>query len=111
MNLPSVLLGDLAPIGDVRSLKNSRCFVILTLPNPAVGLAPQDEIAVFPGINDGAVLHHQDSICPEDRRWAMGNYDQSAGPAKVFQPTEKASCGRSIERACDLVHNENSWLL
>jgi hypothetical protein len=66
---------------------------------------------VFPGINDDAALHHQDSICPEDRRWAMGNYDQSSGPAKVFESVEKGGRGGRIEGACDLVHNENSWLL
>ena len=62
-------------------------------------------------IDDSAVLHHQDSICPEDRRWSMGNYDQSSGPAKVFQSMEKGGRGWRIEGACDLVHNENSWLL
>src|ERR1700728_842789 len=41
----------------------------------------------------------------------MGNYDQSSGPAKVFQSMEKGDRGRRIEGACDLVHNENSWLL
>src|ERR1700728_1780042 len=41
----------------------------------------------------------------------MGNYDQSSGPAKVFQSMEKGGRGWRIEGACDLVHNENSWLL
>ena len=112
MNLPSVLaLRYWAPIGDVRSIENGGCFVILGLPNPAVGLASQDKVGMSSGIDDGAVLHHQDSICPEDRRWSMGNYDQSSGPAKVFQSMEKGGRGWPIERACDLVHNENSWLL
>ena len=62
-------------------------------------------------IDDGALLHHQDSICPEDCRWSMGNYDQSSGPAKVFQSMQKGGRGWRIEGACDLVHNENSWLL
>ena len=41
----------------------------------------------------------------------MGNYDQRSGPAKVFQSMKKRGRGWRIEGACDLVHNENSWLL
>jgi hypothetical protein len=96
---------------EVPSIENGCCFAILRLPNPAVALAPQDEVGVFSGIDDGAILDHEDSICPEDRRWAMGNYNQSSGPAKAFQAMEKGSGGWSIEGACDLIHNKNSWLL
>jgi hypothetical protein len=62
---------------------------------------------VFPRIDNCTVLNHEDSICPEDRRWAMGNYDQSSGLAKVFQSMEKRSRGGSIERASDLVQAGN----
>ena len=62
-------------------------------------------------IDDGPVLHNQDSICPEDRRWTMGNYNQRPRLAKVFQSVKKGGRGWRIEGACDLVHNENSWLL
>jgi hypothetical protein len=38
-------------------------------------MAPPDEIAVFAGIDNGAVLNHQDAIRPKDGRWAVGHYD------------------------------------
>src|ERR1700734_576384 len=112
MNLPSVLeLRYWAPIGRYPFNRNWGCFVILRLPNPAVGLASQDKVGMSSRIDDSAILNHQDSICPEDRRRSMGNHDQSSGLAKVFQSMEKGGRGWRVKGACDLVHNENSWLL
>src|SRR5579864_4459851 len=85
--------------GDLLSIKNGGCFVIFGLPNPAVGPASQDKVGMSSRIDDGAVLHNQDSICPEDRRWSMGNYDQGSGPAKVFQSVKKGGRGWCIEGA------------
>ena len=63
------------------------------------------------GIDDRALVYYQNSIRPQDCRWAVRNHDQRPSLAKEFQSLKQSGGRRSIEGAGDLIDNQNSWLL
>jgi len=85
--------------------------VILGLPDSPVRLASENQLAVLPGIDNRPLVYYQNSVRPEDCRWAVRNHQQRPSLAEEFQSLKQSGGSRSIEGAGNLIHNQNPWLL
>jgi hypothetical protein len=66
----------------IRRQRSRRRHLVIGFPYPLVRFTAVDEFSMSSRSRDRAVLHHENSIRPQDRRRTMGDHDKGARLAK-----------------------------